>query len=235
MKMARRVSAVMPSALWMAAVVSFVASLTPSNRYLLYPFKVFTTWIHECGHAVMTVWVGGSVHAISIEPDTSGLTASVVPPTRVAQALVASAGYLGAALVGCLLMAAARVDKWARPILWAVGAFMLLTLVIWIRNAFGFAVVLFWAAALIAIAHRGTGNLPRFVLSLLAIQVALASIYDIRVLFLLRDGHSDARTMAMLFLLPTWVWASLWMAVSVGMLAWTLRVTRGRSYVIRSH
>jgi hypothetical protein len=177
----------------------------------------------------MTVWVGGSVHAISIEPDTSGLTASVVPPTRVAQALVASAGYLSDALVGCLLMAAARVDKWARPILWAVGAFMLLTLVIWIRNAFGFAVVLFWAAALIAIAHRGTGNLTRFVLSLLAIQVALASIYDIRALFLLRGSHSDARTMAMLFLLPTWVWASLWMAVSVGMLAWTLRVTRRRS------
>jgi hypothetical protein len=46
------------------------------------------------------------------------------------------------------------------------------------------------------------GSAPRFLLSLLAIQVALNSVYDIRVLFLIDRGHSDAATMARLFLLP---------------------------------
>jgi hypothetical protein len=29
-----------------------------------------------------------------------------------------------------------------------------------------------------------------------------------------------------LFLLPTWIWASLWMAISVSLLTWTLVRTR---------
>ena len=63
--------------------------------------------------------------------------------------------------------------------------------------------------------------------SLLAIQVALDSVYDIRVLFMGDGGHSDAEAMAKLFLLPSWLWASAWMLMSVGMLGWTLWKTRG--------
>ena len=67
---------------------------------------------------------------------------------------------------------------------------------------------------------------PRFVLSVLAVQVALNAVYDIRILFLVH-GRSDAETMARLFLLPAWLWAGAWMIVSVAMLGWTLRVTKG--------
>jgi hypothetical protein len=177
----------------------------------------------------VTVLLGGSVHAIVIEPNTSGVTQSLVPASRIAQGLVASSGYLGASVVGCLLLAATRKEKWARAIIWTVGALMFLTLVIWIRNLFGFVVVLTWGLALVALARKGTGNAWRFVLSLLAIQVALDSVYDIRVLLLGDGGHSDAEAMAKLFLLPSWLWASAWMLMSVGMLGWTLWKTRGRT------
>jgi hypothetical protein len=203
-------------------------SLTPWAQFLLYPFKLFTTWVHECGHALMTVLVGGRVTSITIEPDTSGLTQSLVPMGRVARGLVASSGYLGAAVVGCLLMAATRVEKWAHVILMGLGVFMLFTLVIWMRNIFGVAVVLAWGVALIALARKGMGNAPRFLLSLLAIQVALNSVFDIRVLFLIDRRQSDAATMARLFLLPSWVWATAWMLMSVAMLGATLWTTRGR-------
>jgi hypothetical protein len=211
--------------LWLAVAVCLGASLTPWGPLALYPFTLFTTWIHECGHAVMAVLVGGSVGSITIQPDTSGLTRSLVPAGRIAQGLVASAGYLAASLVGCLLMAATRVQKRARPILTGIGAFMLFTLVFWIRNLFGALVVLAWAAALLALARKETGRAPRFVLSVLAVQVALNAVYNIRVLFLV-DGQSDAQTMARLFLLPAWLWAAAWMALSIAMLAWTLRITR---------
>ena len=214
--------------LWAAVMVSLVVSLTPWARFLLYPFKLFTTWVHESGHALMTVLVGGRVTSITIEPDTSGLTHSLVPVGRAARGLVASSGYLGAAVVGCLLMAATRVEKWAHVILLSVGACMLLTLVLWMRNLFGILVVLAWGVALIALARQGIGNAPRFLLSLLAIQVALNSVYDIRVLFLIGRRQSDAATMARLFLLPSWAWATAWMLVSVAMLGATLWVTRGR-------
>ena len=215
----------MNARLWLAAAVCLALSLLPWGPLLLYPFTLFTTWIHECSHAVMAVLTGGRVSAITIQPDTSGLTRSLMPASRIAQGLVASAGYLGASAVGCLLMAAARVDRRTRPILWGIGAFMLFTAVLWMRNAFGVFVVVAWGITLIALARKGGGNASRFFLSVLAIQVALNAVYDIRILFLVH-GRSDAETMQRLFLAPAWLWASAWMAISLAMLAWTLRITR---------
>lgn len=202
-------------------------SLTPWAPILLYPFKLFTTWVHECSHALAAVLVGGSVRSIVIQPDTSGLTQSLVPTNRLARGIVSSAGYLGAAVVGCVLMAATRVERWAHAILLGIGSCLLLTLVLWMRNLFGAAVVLALGVALIALARQGLAGAVRFVLGLLAVQVALNAVFDIRVLFL-ADGPSDAATMARLFLLPAWVWATGWMLASLAMLGATLWLTRER-------
>lgn len=212
--------------LWIAAALSFGISLTRWGPVILYPFRLFTTWVHECGHAVMTLLVGGRVSSIVIEHTASGVTRSLIPQSRLAQGLVASAGYLGASVVGCALLVAVRGRKGAHGILWMIGAVMLVTLIIWMRNLFGAAVVLIWGVALIALSRHARGAVPSFVLSLLAVQVALNSVFDIRVLFLLHGAHSDADTMARLFLVPAWAWASIWMAISVGLLTWTLLRTR---------
>jgi hypothetical protein len=214
--------------LWVAAAVSLVVSLTPLAPILLYPFKLFTTWVHECSHALAAVLVGGHVRAITIQPDTSGLTLSVIPARRMAQGVVTSAGYLGAAVVGCLLMAATRVERWAHAILLGIGGCLLLSLLFWMRNLFGAVVVLAWGIALIALARKGLANAVRFVLGLLAVQVALNAVFDIRVLFQVEGGPSDAATMARLFLLPAWVWASGWMVLSLALLGATLWLTRDR-------
>lgn len=215
--------------LWLALTLCLGASLTPWGPLILYPFTVFTTWVHECSHALMAVALGGAVSSIAIQPDTSGLTRSLMPASRLAQGAVASAGYLGASIVGCLLLAASRVERRAKPILWSIGAFMLLTLVFWIRNLFGAVVVVAWAATLFLLAGKRAGRgAAGFALSVLAIQVALNAVFDIRMLFLV-SGPSDATTMARLFLVPAWFWAGLWMGTSVAMLAWTLRATRGRA------
>lgn len=212
------------AALWVAAGVSLGISLTPWAPVLLYPFRLFTTWAHECGHALAAVLVGGQVVAVTIAPDTSGLTHSLLPAGRLARGVVASAGYLGAAVVGCLLMAATRVERAASAVLGAVAALMLLSLGLWVRNLFGTVVVLAWAAALIALARGGVGPAPRFGLGLLAVQAALNSVYDIRVLFLVA-GASDAVTMSELFLAPAWFWAGAWIAIAVALLTATLRLT----------
>jgi hypothetical protein len=212
--------------LWIAAAVSLLVSLTPWAPAVLYPFKLFTTWIHECGHAAATLLVGGRVTSITIQPDTSGLTHGLVPQGRIAAAIVASAGYLGAAIVGCLLMAAARLERRAHTILMGLGTFMLLSIVLWMRNLFGVLVVLAWGIVLVGLARQRIGHASRFLLSLLAIQVALNAVFDIRVLFLVGEGPSDAATMARLFLLPAWTWAALWMLAAVSMLGATVIATR---------
>lgn len=212
--------------LWIAATLCLVVGLMPWGPIALYPFTLFTTWVHECGHAIATVLLGGAVGSITIRSDTSGLTRSLMPASPIAQAIVASAGYLTASLVGCFLLTASRVDRRAKPILWAIGAFMLVTLVFWIRNLFGAIVVLAWAVTLMLLGgKRATRGAAGFVLSVLAILVSLNAVLDIRVLFLVR-GPSDAMTMARVTGAPAWLWATAWMGISLSLLVSTLRATR---------
>lgn len=212
--------------LWIAAAVALGVSATPWGETVLYPFKLFTTWIHECGHAVMTLIVGGSVSSITIQPDTSGLTMSMLPTSRIAQGLVSSAGYMGASIIGCMLVAATRMQSRTRMLLLVVGIGMLATVVLWMRNPFGFVVVLGWGTALVVLARFATSAVSQFVVGLLAVQVALNAVYDIRVLFLVHGAHSDADSMAALFVLPAWFWAGLWMLLSIGLLSVTVWKTR---------
>jgi hypothetical protein len=215
-------------AFWLAVAVSLAISFTPWATIVLYPFKLLTTWIHECSHALMTVIVGGRVMSIVLEPDTSGLTRSLVPPAGVARGLIASAGYLGAACAGCLLLTATRVDRWSKSILWTIIILLVATLVLWMRNLFGIIVVSVWTCTLIVFVRGASRGAIRFVLSFLAIQIALNAVFDIRVLFLIDGGPSDAATMSRLFALPSWVWAASWMAASIAMLMATLRATQFR-------
>jgi len=212
--------------LWVAAALSVAVSVTPWGPIALYPFTLFTTWVHECGHAVATVLLGGAVASITIRSDTSGLTRSLMPASTAAQSIVASAGYLTASIVGCLLLTASRVDRRAKPILWGIGAFMLVTLVLWIRNPFGAVAVMAWAVTLMLLGgRRATRGAAGFAISVLAVLVSLNAVFDIRVLFLVR-GPSDAATMARLTGAPAWIWAAAWMAISVFLLVSTLRATR---------
>jgi len=220
-----------PRALWLllAAVISLALAMTPYGRFILYPFTLFTTWVHECSHALMALLVGGDVKSISILPDTSGLTRSAIPQFLPLRGLVTSSGYLGASVMGCLLIVATRAGKWAHRIIWIIGALMALSLVFWIRNPFGAVVVLAWAVALLWLGRHGKGPVSQGVLSLLAVQVGLNALYDIRVLFVVAEGqHSDAEAMQRLFLIPAEVWAGGWMAMSVVMMAGTLWLTRER-------
>ena len=57
--------------LWSAAALSFVISLTPWGALVLYPFRLFTTWVHESGHALVTLIVGGHITANSGLADTT--------------------------------------------------------------------------------------------------------------------------------------------------------------------
>ncbi len=217
----------MTTRLWIAAGLCLAVSLTPWGPLILYPFTLFTTWVHESGHAAAAVLLGGSVASITIQPDTSGLTRSLMPASTFAQAIVASAGYLTASVVGCLLLAASRVDRRAKGILWTIGALMLVTLVLWIRNLFGAVVVVGWAAVLFLLAgKRATRGVAGWAMTVLAIQVSLNAVFDIRTLFFVR-GASDAATMQRLTGAPSWLWAAAWMGISVFLLFSTLRATRG--------
>lgn len=219
--------------LLLASALALFLSFFPWGQYVLYPFKLFTTWVHECGHAfaalLMSKWVGGGVQNITLHADTSGLTHYTLGDSRLARGFVASWGYLGATAVGCLLLWAARSAVPATWVFWTLGSLMVLSVVFWVRNVFGVVSVLVLATILVLATTKAKGPYLQFGLQFLAVQTALNALFDLRTLFGLSSSTaSDAKTLESLFLLPAPVWVLLWIASSAAAFFWTWQHTGAR-------
>ena len=67
--------------------------------FVLYPFKIFSTWIHELSHGTAAILVGGGIQKLLIYPDTSGLAYTYTSGSTFKRGFVASAGYTGTAVL----------------------------------------------------------------------------------------------------------------------------------------
>src|SRR5258708_22702243 len=120
-----------------ATLVSLALTFVPGANFALYPLVLFTTIIHEGGHAIMTVLTGGGVQSIGISPDGSGVTYSVNGISW----LVYMAGYLGATLFGALALHVGRKNGRGKRGIQLIAAFVLGVTLLWIHpwsSPFGF-------------------------------------------------------------------------------------------------
>jgi hypothetical protein len=213
----------------LAVSVSLALSLLPGGKYLLYPFRIFTTWAHECSHGLMAMLTGGEVRRITLSPDTSGLCVYQAPRGRVRQAMVASAGYFGSCLIGCAIYLSTELaPRHASIALTGIGILMITSFVFWVRNPFGMLTTLSLGLGFMTLGQGATGHaLPPLLLkqglSVLGIQTALQALFDLRELFRIQ-GSSDAHTMQKLFWLPAPFWACLWIAMSGALFIFLIRL-----------
>jgi len=204
----------------------------PYGHFVLYPFALFSTWVHEMSHGMMALLLGGEIDWLKVFPDGSGLARTRAGGGRLGAAAVASAGYLGTALVGGLLLAARRIRKASRGGTLLIGGLMLLSTLLWIRNGFGFFAVPAIGGALVLAGLKLKDESVGFLFTLLAATCSLESLTSIRVLFggrnFMVDGqavsHSDATSVSDLLFLPSWFWASAWMLISISFLYAGLRL-----------
>jgi hypothetical protein len=196
------------------------------NTWPLYPFRLLVVLMHESGHAAATLLVGGSVEAIRISPDQGGVTLSRFPPSVLREIVIASAGYVGSAVSGCVLLylaARSRSGRW--PLIALAGWCMLVTL-LYVRDAFTLLFVVGCALALGLLARFGVPWLRRAVLMFLAAFSCCYALYDIRddLLHLASaSGGTDADALARATFIPAAVWGVAWGALSIGLVLLTLR------------
>lgn len=112
--------------LLLAVGLVILGMILPFGFVLTYPARLFNTFIHETGHAVMAVLTGGEVVELRVNLDTSGQVLS----RGSGRILTSSAGYLSTTLTGAALLLAGRRRSWARPALIALGAATLLSTVL---------------------------------------------------------------------------------------------------------
>lgn len=226
--------------LLIATAVSLLIWFIPYVDFLTYPFRIFVTFIHEGGHTLAALLTGNSVAAMSVSPDTSGLTYSS-QGGLISQIFVSSAGYLGSMLFGALLLALIRKAVAARIVLLACGIYVFALTMI-----FGFIKPVFWvsawsgipftvfagiliSAALIAIAKFASARVATFFVSFLAVQCVLNALYDLKTVFLLSTPfapatHTDAVNMAAATGIPGIIWTVIWIALALGILWFAMRL-----------
>lgn len=218
--------------LGLALVVVITLWWTP----LLFPFRIFTTTVHESSHAVAAVATGGEVVCFKVETSGAGLTC-----TRGGWGfLVSSAGYLGSTLLGGLMLIWAKNEKGRRRLLYALTVGLGLVLVFFVLNVFSLFSVgvqrdlptLLLVGLVTAIfglvAYKGPDLLVSFFVFVTALLSTLYAVFDLITLVMINSnplgGHNDAKNLQAYTGIPAIVWAVLWSALAAFILWQTFRL-----------
>lgn len=240
--------------LLIATVITIALWFIPYADYLVYPIRLFVTFIHEGSHVLAALLTGGSVESLTVSPDTSGLVMFRYN-NALSQLITSSAGYLGSTAFGVLLLVLIRRAYSARIVLAGSAIFVgLMTLLfgllapIW--NIFSanvsFGGVIFTVASgtiltlsLLTIAKYASARTAQFAMSFLAVQCILNALSDLKTVFYASSPfaspmQTDAMNMANATGLPAIAWVVIWIGISVLMISIGLRVyvaaQKGKQY-----
>jgi len=231
--------------LLIATVITIALWFIPFADYLVYPIRLFVTFIHEGSHVLAALLTGASVQSLTVSADGSGMVQSL-SGSPLSVLLTSSAGYLGTTAFGVLLLVFIRRAYSARIVLMVSAAFVGLMTVLFgflapLWNVFSADVSLgsvaftvvsgaILAVGLFAVARYAPAKWANFALAFLAVQCLLNALSDLKTLFFINAPlagshlHSDAANMAQVTGLPSFVWVLLWIGISVLMISVGLRV-----------
>lgn len=128
--------------LWIVGLVAFLGAAVSLSR--LWPnVRIGATLFHELGHALAGLSIGGRVSKIRLETNTSGVThwefSGRKGPGRLRTAWVAAGGYLTPGLFGGLALFS-YLTGWSRVFGTALVALIVIALLLWVRNLWGFLI-----------------------------------------------------------------------------------------------
>jgi hypothetical protein len=229
-----------------ALLVSLVLWNLPFAGVVLYPFKLFATWLHELSHGVAMIITGAGFDHIVIYRDTSGLAYAYTSVGAFGTAIIAAAGYMGTPLWGAVLLVVTPSAKAARRALLVLSGLLEHTTILviapspsgdsfgqWATPAIGAGVALCG----LVIPDRWRVLVAHFI----AVQACVNALLDIRVLLRPSQvvdgksaGMSDAHNMALNTFGTTatwavWTWAIIWLAWSLVVLYIALRISGSRA------
>ncbi len=175
--------------LLITATVTLILYLVPHGRYVAYPLLLISTLVHELGHGVTALLVGGSFHRLELWPDGSGAAHWSGRVGSVRQALVAAGGLVGPAIAAAIGFAVGRSVNGARLLWYGLAGGLGLALLLVVRNWFGFVFVTLLAALAAVIAAKAKGDWARLLLVFFSVQLALSVFSRADYLFTSRRPH----------------------------------------------
>jgi hypothetical protein len=139
------------ASLVVAVVAGIMLCATPAWRILRHA----CTFVHEMGHAVAAVGLGGRVQRITYQPDASGLATFSLPTSfgRVRSIIATGAGYAGPPIAGLVAVQAGAAQLGGVWLLTAAGASGLAFL-LFVRNLWGGLYTVVLGAGMLALYFR---------------------------------------------------------------------------------
>jgi len=232
--------------LLIATVITIALWFIPFTDYLVYPIRLFVTFIHEGSHALVAVLTGGSVKSLTIAAAGSGVVYSA--STSLFGALfTSSAGYLGTTIFGVILLYLMRRNVSSPKVLFCLGGsigvitivfgvifpfFNFLSLNVGIGSlGFTIAVGLALSVGLMALALYASPRIANFAIAFLAIQCLTNALSDLKTLFFINaplmgndNISTDAGNMAAATGVPAIVWTIMWIVISVAVIGLGIRM-----------
>lgn len=112
------------------SALSVLMAQVPVLSSVLYPLRLFGTFIHEGSHALAATLTGGHATVINVMPDASGVTYNYGGW----QPVITMVGYIGAAAYGAAMLSLARRPGAARLVLGSSGAILALLDLLLVRG-----------------------------------------------------------------------------------------------------
>jgi hypothetical protein len=206
-----------------ATAVSIVVSFLPFGDFMVYPLRLFVTFIHEGGHALAALLTLGSVGRLVIHANASGETYTYGGLSF----LISSAGYLASTAYGAGLLMLLHDGGRSKAVLTVTAAIILTLTGFFTQDSFSLFIGIALTGLLIWVAIGWSARWAHFFLSFLAVQCCLNAIYDLKTLFLISattNLHSDAVNMQETTMIPAVFWAVFWIALSILALGFALKV-----------
>ena len=185
------------------------------GRKIMYPVRLFVTFLHEFGHAIGAVLTGGWVEEVQINQDGSGWTRTANGNRPV----TIMGGYLGSAFFGNLLFyVGARWQKLVKPVLILLIISMMVTALYWFNSLFTSSVLLAFSVFLGLIAWKT--NYGREILMFLGLASVLYIIQDFNV-----GPTSDLKAYEeVMVFIPAQIWMYIWLAIAVLLFVFNIRL-----------
>lgn len=218
---------------WGAAAVAIVLSYIPLGGFVLYPFSLLATWAHEMGHGLTAEIVGGEFQHLELYATLGGLAYSTRPDTLLAPPLIAAGGLLAPAIAGGLVIYLGSRGSTARWVMEGLGALLILSALIWVRNLFGFVATLGLGALALAVGYYAIEFVEVALAQFVGIRLCLESLSDVDYMFtkqFLRNGEmisSDSQTIAEHLGLTYWIWGGLIAVLTIAILLGAYRLAWG--------
>jgi Peptidase M50B-like len=207
---------------WVVIVTGLAALAIVLNTESWRVASKVITIAHEGGHALVSVLSGRRLEGIRLHADSSGVTYSRGKRNGPGLVLSAAAGYLTPPLLG-LGAAWLLAERHLTAMLWLALALLAATFLA-IRNAFGVLAVLATAAGVFAVSYFATAAVQAGFAYLAVWFLLLGGMRPVLELTRRRrrgrrGGASDADQLARLTGVPSGIWVTLFVVVSVAALA----------------